>query len=71
MMFSGLTLTVVINVLLNIIIPTVKQPIFFLISKHTVYEYVSGLNLTAIAELFYSCKRRKFIDQNKANILSF
>jgi len=29
MMFSGLTLTVVINVLLNIIIPTVKQPIFF------------------------------------------
>jgi len=31
-------------------------------------EYASGLTSTPKAELFGSCKRRKFIDQNKVKI---
>jgi len=33
-----------------------------------VHEYASGLNSTPKAELFCSCKRRKFIGQNKVKI---
>jgi len=55
--------TVVINVLINI--PSPKLNNFFLISKLRVHEYTSGLTSTSKAELFCSCKRRKFIAQNK------
>jgi len=33
-----------------------------------VHEYASGLTSTPKAELFCSCKRRKFVGQNKVNI---
>jgi len=33
-----------------------------------VHEYASGLTSTPKAELFCSCKRRKFIGQNKVKI---
>jgi len=42
--------TVVIDVLINISSLKVKQPIF-LISKHRVHEYASGLNSTPEAEI--------------------
>jgi len=37
-------------------------------SKLRVHKYVSGLTSTPKAELFFSCKHRKFIDQNKVKI---
>jgi len=43
------------------------QPVF-LISKLRVHEYISGLTSTPKAELFCSCKRWKFIRQNKVKI---
>jgi len=36
--------------------------------KHRVHEYASGLTSTPKAELFCSCKRRKFRGQNKVKI---
>jgi len=59
--------TVYINVLINISPVKVKESIFFN-SKHRVHEYASGLTLTPKVELFCSCKRRKFIGQNKVKI---
>jgi len=41
---------------------------YFKISKHGVHEYASGLTSTPKADLFSSCKRRKFIGQNKVKI---
>ena len=55
--------TAVINVLVNISSPKLNNQ-NFKISKHTVHKYASGLTSTPKAELFCSCKRRKFIDQN-------
>jgi len=52
MMFSGLTLGYLCTY--QYIIPEV-------ISKHRVHQYVSGLTSIPKAELFCSCKRRKFI----------
>jgi len=59
MMFSGLTLGYLCTY--QYIIPEV-------ISKHRVHQYVSGLTSIPKAELFCSCKRRKFIGQNKIRI---
>ena len=59
--------TAVVNVLINISSPKLNYHIF-LISKHIVRKYASGLTSTPKAELFYSCKRRKFIGQNKVKI---
>jgi len=36
--------------------------------KLGVHEYVSGLTSTPKVELFCSCKRRKFIGENKVKI---
>jgi len=41
---------------------------YFKIWKIRVHEYASGLTSTPKAELFCSCKRRKFIGQNKVII---
>jgi len=57
---------VVINVLINISSPNTTK--YFLISKLTVHEHTYGLTTTPKAELLCSCKRRKFIDQNKVKI---
>jgi len=67
-MLSRLTLdsTVVINVLINTSSPKLK-PVFF-ISKHRVHEYLSELTSTPHAELFCTCKRRKFIDQHQVKM---
>jgi len=59
--------TVVINVLINISSQKLNNH-FFLISKLRVHEYASGLTSTPKAELFCSCKHRKFILQNKVKI---
>jgi len=58
---------VVINVLINISFPKLNNQIF-LISMLRVHEYTSGLTSTPKAELFCSCKCRKFIGQNKVKI---
>jgi len=57
--------TVVINVLINISTPKLHKQFF---SFRRVHEYTSALTSTPKAELFCSCKRRKFIGQNKAKI---
>jgi len=50
-----------------------SEPNFLKISKHRVREYVSDLTstpkATPKAELFCTCKRKKFKGQNKVNIL--
>jgi len=58
---------VVINVLINISSPKLKKQ-FFKNFKYKVHGYVSQLTSTSKAELFCSCKRRKFIGQNKVKI---
>ena len=58
--------TVVINVLINISSPKLNNQIFF--SKFRGHEHTFGLTSTPKAELFCSCKRRKFIGQNKVKI---
>jgi len=69
--------TVFINALINISSPKLNNQCF-LISKHRVHEYASGLTSTpknfAVAnanDSFCSCKRRKFIGQNKVKICQF
>jgi len=59
--------TVDIYLLINISSPKLKNK-YFKISKHRVHQYVSGLTSTPKAELFCSCKRRKFIGRNKVKI---
>jgi len=59
--------TVVINVLINISSPKLNNH-FFLFRKLRVHEYISGLTSAPKAELFCSCKCRKFIGQNKVKI---
>jgi len=56
-------------VLINISSPKLNSQLF--ISKLRAHEYISGLTSTPKAELFCSCKCRKFIGQNKVKILSF
>jgi len=57
--------TVFINALIQYVIPKVKQPIIW---KHREHEHASGLTATPKAELFCSCKCRKFIGQNEDKI---
>ena len=52
------------------IIPKVTQA-NILKFRSRVHKYASRLTSTLQAELFCSCKRRKFIGQNKVKILSF
>jgi len=59
--------TVVINVLINISSPKLRTK-FFKIFNHRVHEYASGLTSILEAELFCSCKRRKFIGEIKVKI---
>jgi len=64
MMFSGFALLVINVGYLSISSPKLKNK-FFKILKYKVHEYVSQLTSTPKAELFCSCKRRKFIGENK------
>ena len=61
--------TAFINVLINITSPKLSNQFFFISS--TVHEYASDLISTPKAELFCSCKRRKFVGQNKVKISIF
>jgi len=67
MMFSGLTLLELL-MLLSIHHPRSETTKYFSISKLRVNECTSGLTSTPKAESFCSCKRRKFIGQNKVKI---
>jgi len=42
-----------------------EATLFFVISKHRVHEYASGLTSIPKAELFWSCKYRKCTRQNE------
>ena len=63
--------TVVVYVLQQYIISKVKTTKYFKISKLRVHGRTSGLTSTPKAKLFCSCKRRKFLGQNKVKIRKF
>jgi len=56
---------IVINVLFN------KLNNKFFLFRSRMHKYASGLTSTPKAELFCSCKHRKFVGQSKVKISSF
>jgi len=60
--------TVVINLLMNISSLKLNNQFFFSFQSTELHECVSGLTSTSKAELFFCCKPRKFIGQNKVKM---